>query len=1022
MKLLLSKMLLCIVTTLFLLFLFYPFSSSFAQTGKTKINGVVNDSRGNPLPNVTIGIRGSQQKTMTKTDGSFEIEAPEGSILEVSHVGYLEQSLKTKRGEVLEIRMTEKDAGVLSDVVVVGYGSVKKSDLTGSVGVVDVADAKKTASYDVAKILQGQVAGVTVQGSGEPGGFQQIKIRGISTFGNNSPLFVVDGVPVDGPFDFSTNDIESIQVLKDASAGAIYGSRASTGVVIITTKKGKAGPMKVTYNAYYGYQNIAKKIPLTDRLQYQTITSAAEVNAGLQVAPGNDPSSPQFISNINTDWQKEDFKTGNIQNHDVNLSGGNETIHYNVALGYFDQSSTLAGPQNYKRYTIDNNLQGNKGIFSFGAKFAYSLSNKINNTYPHLHPNVGNGVTNLLIDIPTMPVYDSTREGGYGGTDNVIQKAICINPIGMNNLITDHSDRARMLANVWGQVEFVKNLKYRINLSYDRLDYKNLFFEPTYDLGWYYTNNIAYMSETNGINTTALVENTLTYSLSFGKSKVDALAGTTYQKDNYSNTVGTGQGFTQPYFYTLSAASNTYPKSIAERLDIATLVSYLGRINYNYDNRYFITGNFRRDGSSKFISSNRFSNFGSVAGLWNVSNEKFITLPKVISSLKFRGGYGTLGNQNIGNYLYQSVVNSNASYLFGNTPTLAPGTTSTFVVDPTIKWETKTTSNVAVEIGLLDNRLLLTGEYFTNKVKDLLVAIPIPLSVGSTGGPSPNSVVTNAASMENKGLEFTVAYKKTTGLFNYNVSGNISTLKNQVLGLGGINNPIYGIGSKTALGQSVGQLYGFKTEGLFQDASDVAKHATQTGAAPGDVKFVDTNKDGQITDDDRIYLGSAIPKITYGFNFDASYRNFDFSFFFQGSAGNKVFNGIYQTLMAGQYTNHSVDEINYWTPTNTNTNVPRPVIYDPNANDRFSDRFVESGSYMKLQNAQIGYTFPANILGHTKVITSFRIYASGQNLLTITKYKGYDPDFISDGLFSRGYDYGSFPNPRSVIFGIQLGL
>ena len=343
-------------------------------------------------------------------------------------------------------------------------------------------------------------------------------------------------------------------------------------------------------------------------------------------------------------------------------------------------------------------------------------------------------------------------------------------------------------------------------------------------------------------------------------------------------------------------------------------------------------------------------------------------------------------------------------------------------MDPSIKWETKTTSNVAVEIGLLDNSLLLTGEYFTNKVKDLLVAIPIPLSVGSTGGPSPNSVVTNAASMENKGLEFTVAYKKNTGAFNYNISGNISTLKNKVLALGGINNPIYGIGSKTALGQSVGQLYGFKTEGIFQDANDVSKHATQTGAAPGDVKFVDTNGDGKITDDDRVYLGSAIPKLTYGFNFDASYKNFDLSFFFQGSAGNKVFNGVYQALMAGQYTNHSIDELNYWTPTNTNTNVPHPVIYDPNGNGRFSDRFVESGSYLKLQNAQIGYSIPEGILSQTKTIKSLRIYASGQNLLTISKYKGYDPDFISDGLFSRGFDFGSFPNPRSIMFGIQLGL
>ena len=987
----------------------------------TQVTGAITGPGNQPVPNATIVVKQTKTSVTGDEQGKFFIDAVKGQTLLISSVGFANKEVIIGNQSNLKI-LLEQNNSALDEVVVVGYGTVKKKDLTGSVAVVNVSDAKKTASYDVAKILQGQVAGVTVQGSGEPGGYVQIKIRGISTFGNNSPLFVVDGVPVDGPYDFSTNDIESIQVLKDASAGAIYGSRASTGIIIITTKKGKAGPLKINYSTYYGFQNIAKRIALTDRVQYQKITSAAEINAGLSIAPGNDPNSPDFISNVNTDWQKEDFKTGHIQNHDLNLSGGSDLLSYNVNLGYFDQSSTLAGPQNYKRYTVSTNVQGKKGIFSFGAKFAYTNSNKINNTYPHLHPNVGNAITNLLIDIPTMPVYDSTREGGYGGTNNVIQKAIAINPIGMNNLITDHSDRSRMLANVWGELEIIKNLKYRINLSYDNLNYKNLYFEPTYDLGWYYTNNLAYMSEQRGVNTTSLVENTLSYKLLFGKSVVDALAGTTYQNDNYSNTTGSGEGFTKPYFYTLSAASSAYPKSLSERLDVATLVSYLGRINYNYDNRYLITGNFRRDGSSKFIASNRFSNFGSVAAAWNISNEKFITLPKQISNIKLRGGYGTLGNQNIGNYLYQAVVNSNASYLFGTTPTLAPGTISTYVVDPTIKWETKTTSNIALDVALLKNRLTLTAEYYTNKNKDLLVAIPIPLSVGSTGGPSPNSVVTNAASMQNSGVEFTAVYKNSSGGFNYNINANISTVKNKVTALGGTNNPIYGIGSKTAIGQPVGQLYGFKTEGIFNNAADIAKHATQTGAAPGDIKFVDTNGDGVITDDDRVYLGSAIPKFNYGFNFDASYKNFDMSFFFQGSAGNKVYNGVYAALMAGQYTNHSVDEINYWTPTNTNTNVPRPVIYDPNGNGRFSDRFVESGSYLKLQNAQIGYTIPENFIGKTKAIKSLRIYASGQNLITITKYRGYDPDFISDGLFSRGYDFGSFPNPRSILFGIQLGL
>lgn len=1006
-----------------MLLFFTIFTVNFV-VAQTNITGTVNDNNGKPIPNVSVTIRGKTAGTSTNNDGTFSIPASVNDVILFSSVETESKEVRVRSSGILNIQLQSR-ISQLSDVVVVGYGTQRKRDISGSVSTVNVGDAKKTATYDVAKMLQGQVAGISVQGSGEPGAIVNIKIRGISTFGNTSPLFVVDGVtldPADGVYDFSPNDIESIQVLKDATAGAIYGTRGANGVIIITTKKGKAGPLKINYNTYFGVQNITKHIPLTNREQYQKITSAAEINAGLQVAPGNNPNSPQFINNVNTDWQKEDFKTGNIQNHDLSFSGGGESATYNVDLGFFDQSSTLKGPQNYKRYSINSNLQGKKGIFSFGAKFSYSNSHKINNTYPHLHPAVGNAVTNLLIDIPTMPVYDSSREGGYGGTNNTIQKAIVINPIGLNALITDYSDRNRMLADAWGEIELIKDLNYRINISYDQLNYRDFFFEPTYDLGWYYTNNIAYMSERRGVNSTAIVENTLSYKKTFGKSTLNALAGTTYQIDKYNQTFGSAQGFTKPYFYTFNAASSAYPKSISQYFETATLVSYIGRINYNYNDRYLLTGNFRRDGSSKFSPVNRFGNFGSVSAAWNISNEKFITLPKTVSSLKLRGGYGSLGNQNIPSYLFQSFVNPNASYLFGNPSVLAPGTIQTAVVDASIKWESKITSNIALDLGLLHDRLLFTAEYFNNKSKDVLVAVPVALSVGSTGSSNPNSVTTNAASLKNQGIEFTLTYRKATGVFNYNISANMNTLKNTVLALGGTNNPIYGTGSKTAVGGSVGELFGFVTEGIFKDSADVKSHATQTGAGPGDIKFKNMNKDNQITDDDRVYLGSAIPKIYYGFNFDASYKNFDVSFFFQGSAGNKVFNGVYRDLMSGQYTNHHIDELNYWTPTNTNTNVPRPIIYDPNGNARFSTRFVESGSYAKLQNAQIGYTIPSDVLNRTKVIKSFRIYASGQNLITISKYKGYDPDFISDGLFSRGFDWGSYPNPRTFMFGIQAGF
>jgi TonB-dependent starch-binding outer membrane protein SusC len=1014
-----------------MLFLFRPVSHLQAQTKTTHpVSGVVRDSKGEAVAGATVMVKGQKAITSAAADGTFTINAAEGAVLEITAVNFKGREA-TVSGNSLFIVMSEK-VNDLNDVVVVGYGTVKKADLTGSVGVVNVADAKKNATYDVARMLQGQVAGVSVQGSGEPGGFVNIKIRGISSFNDNNPLFVIDGVPIvnEAPYDFPTDDIESIQILKDASAGAIYGSRAAAGVIIITTKKGKYGPLKVRYSGYIGSQNIPKKLSLTDRPQYQQITNQAETNAGIPLAPANDPTSPTYITNINTDWQKEAFKTGIIQNHNLNFSGGGEATSYSVSLSYFDQTATVVGgpgEPKYNRYNVDANLQSKAGILSFGAKLSYTQSHKQNLTYPHLHPNIGNEIVDIDRAIPTVPVYDSTRLGGYGGTDQVQQKAIMLNVIGMNNLLNSYSNRNRFLGNAWAELEIIKNLKYRMNLVYDRTETRDFFFEPLYDLGWYYPNNTAYMTDARGASYTSLIENTLTYNLAFGKSKLDLLAGATYEKDDYQSLYGQESGFNPPYFLSFATGDPT-SASVSNYEAVATLASFIGRVNYNYDNRYIITGNFRRDGSSKFSPANRWGNFGSIAGAWNISNEKFIHLPKSISSLKLRGGYGTLGNQNFpganiiqSNYPYAAYINTNASYLFGpansGNQNLAPGSIQTQVADPNIKWETKITSNVAMDLGMFNNSLLFTAEYFINTSKDLIAQPPIPLSVGATNIP-----YVNAASLRNEGIEFTLTYRKNEGDFNYSISANAHTLKNKVLQLGGTNDPIYGTESKTEVGKEVGEIYGYKTEGIFQDAGDVSKHAFQANAAPGDVKFKDMDGNDTINALDRTYLGSAIPKVYYGLNLGASYRNFDLSVFFQGNAGNKVVNGLYQTLMAGQYTNHSTDELNYWTPGNTKTNVPRPIIGDPNGNDGANDRWVQDGSYIRLQNAQIGYTFPAKTLNPTKVIKSARIYVSGQNLVTFTKYKGYDPDIISDGLFSRAFDFGSFPNPRTIMAGIQVGF
>jgi TonB-dependent starch-binding outer membrane protein SusC len=987
---------------------------------QSTITGKVTDKAGVPLSNVSVMVKGKTTGTATNTEGFFSITASADDVLVFSSVEFNNLEARASTSGAMNVQL-ERKVSVLDDLVVVGYGTVRKKDLTGSVAVVNVDDAKKTASYDVAKLLQGQVAGISVHGSGEPGGFVQIKIRGVSSFINNNPLFVIDGVPVTSPFDFSPDDIESIQVLKDASAGAIYGSRASTGVIIITTKKGRPGSLKVDYNGYMGLQDLPKKIPVTDAAGYRAITNAAELNAGLLIAPGNDPTNPSFIDDVDTDWQQEGFKTGVIQDHNLRFSGGNDVNTYNVSLGYFNQSSTYRGPQNYRRYTINAGLTGKKGIFSYGTRVMYTRSEKINPfNNMQFHAVFGGTVTSLLTAIPTMPVFDPNRLRGYGGSDNATQRAITLNVIGMNALLKNTSDRNRLLGNFWGELELVKNLKYRVNFSYDRNDFRNFAFEPTYDLGWYYLNTQSYMYEQKGTGQTMLLENILSYNIIKGRHVIDVLAGTTYQRDKGENTTGSGTGLPEPYFYTFNSISNPANKTLTSESAKAVLISYLGRLNYNFDNRYLLTVNFRRDGSSKFSKQNRWGNFPSVAVAWNAHNEKFIKLPDLISSLKLRGGYGVLGNQEIGNYLYQSYINTNAGYVFGTTTVpggvLAPGATTVTQVDPGIKWEEKTTFNIALDLGLMNERLRFTAEYFNNKTSDLLAPIPIPLTIGSF----PWEIVTNAASTRNTGMEFTVQHTGSIGKVKFDISGNIYTLKNKVLKLGGTNLPIDGNVSRTEIGRSVGELYAHVMVGIFQSATDVANSPTQVNAGPGDVKFQDTDGNNIVNDEDRVYLGRTIPNLYYGLNLSASYEQFDFSMFWQGSSGNKVYNGVYHDLMVGQYINHHEDALNFWTPSKTNTNIPRPIIGDPNGNARASTRFIEDGGYVKLQNFQLGYTLKR--LRGAKWLQNARIYISGQNFITISNYKGYDPDFFNGGLFSRGFDIGSFPNPKTIMVGLQVAL
>jgi TonB-dependent starch-binding outer membrane protein SusC len=973
------------------------------------IKGVVTSAKdGMTLPSVNVVVKGTSRSANADFDGKFSIQVNPGEILVFSYIGFATQQITISNQDKIDVSLKE-DVNKLDEVVVIGYGTQKKSDLSGAVSVVNMGSAKKVVSYDIAKMLQGQAAGVTVQSSGEPGGFVNIKIRGNNSFGGGAPLFVIDGMIVDSPFDFAPGDVESMQVLKDASSAAIYGVRGANGVVIITTKKGKLGKLEVKYKSLVGFQNVAKTWDVTDRVGYQTITSAAEKNAGLSIAPGNDPTSPSYITNVNTDWQKEAYETGVVENHSLAFNGGAEELAYNMNLDYFKNSSYIKSPQDYERLSMNLNLNGRKGKFKYGTKIGYTQSDKENfNSY------VGETAIGALVGaVPTMPVYDANRLGGYGGTTNLTQRAISLNVIGFNNLIENNGQRNRFIGDIWGEFEIVKGLKYKMDASFDRLDYENRKYVPQSDLGWYYitTKEEASLDVSTGSVDKTIFNNILTYSLDVDKHKFDVLAGLVQERYESYNHWSRGVGYDYGEISKLQYADDT---STGEGNVTITGKSYISRINYSYDDRYLLQANFRQDKTSRFSEINNAANNYSFSGAWKLSNEKFIHLPEWINIIKLRGSYGKLGNNTIEPYFFATTINSFAGYDFNNT--LAPGTTVVASLDPNVKWEDVKTSDVAVELGLFNNDLQFTAEYFVKNSTNLLVDVPLPFSTGAF----PASIRTNAGAMKNTGFEFSATYNNNKNAFKYSISGNLGTLKNEVLQIGLNGNPIYGAASKTEVGRSMGEIYAYETAGIFQNAAEIAASPTQTNAGVGDIKFKDIKGDGMISDLDRTFQGVTIPKYSYGFNFSANYKNWDFSMFWQGSGGNKVFNSIYRNLMAGQYGNHSTDMLNYWTPANTNTDVPRPIIGDPNANGRDSNRFIESGNYLKLQTMEIGYEIPVPTNG---VIQKAKVYVNGQNLWTITKYKGGDPDFNSnDGSFSRGYDGGSFPNPRTVSLGVEVNF
>lgn len=1046
----------------------YPSSAlaAVAQSPSIKVSGQVIDEQGLPLLGATIRVKDGQTGTTTDFDGNFQIEVPGNSVLLISYVGYKDREIAVRNRAVLEPIQLQTDDLMLEQVVVVGYGTQKKSDLTGAVSVVDAEALKQVSHSNISSMLEGKVAGVQITSDGQPGADPSVRIRGIGSFGSTAPLYVIDGVPMGTSIrDFSSNDIETIQVLKDASAAAIYGSRAANGVVIITTKRGqKDQPLKVDYNGYFGVDYIPNNVyDVMDADQYSQYVGQACVNSNTPIPGGYHLDSAtgkyRFQDDTNTDWFKEVFKTGIRQNHNVNLSGGGAHNTYNVALDYFNQKGTLegAGP-NYERFTARVNNTMDTKFVKFHTSIVYSHSDQDNMGLSNaseyvqgLYGDVTNVLRGTLLMQPTIKAYDEStwvlddKVGiakdfnydayGYGVYyDDIHGDISASNPLLVNNLMQRNTRVDRFVGTASADVDLLKmigvdsknhKLNYKLNLSYSKTNCKDFTWIPS----WVQSNRV-YLAKSNErltkasrIYSDALIENVLTYDGTIGKHYINVIAGQTFEEENTDLLTGWGLDFTEPYFLQLQNGSDRFSESFEYK---HAILSYIGRVNYNYDDRYLFSATVRRDASSRLTRSIRWGTFPSVSVGWRFDKENFFPFnPDVVNMFKFRASYGELGNENIGEYMYQAVMaRNNMTYNFNNSP-VTGSAISTFV-DNNLAWEKKKTYNVGVDLAFFRNRLEFTAEWYKNTSTDLLYAVPVP----EQAGVSNTTVTMNAASMENSGFEFSATYRNHDNPFKYEFSGNLSTLKNRVTSLGfGTDSYISGA-YITNVGEEIGRFYGWVYEGIARTQEDLDNHATQEGARIGDCLYKDLSgpdgtPDGKVDAYDQVVLGSGLPKVNFGLSARFEYKGFDLSISTFGALNYHVSDDIYNSLNScygwGNKAVAILDANRFSEDGSTYiSDVPRTYITNNASlawNDLFSQRKIQNAAYWKIANVELGYNFPNEWFG--KYVSDVRLYVSAQNLHTFTGYHGYNVDYAG-GTFTPGYNFCSYPTARTFMCGVHF--
>jgi len=989
----------------------FVLSNVIAQTNDKIVSGLVVDAKGEPVIGTSILIKGTSTGTITNSEGTFTI--PVGTlknpILQFSYIGYDLQEIATNGLNNLRIVLIEKSKS-LDEVVVIGYGTQRKKDLTGSVATIKSSDLKSLPVASVSDAMEGRAAGVQVISSGVPGTDATFRIRGVGTINNSDPLVVIDGFPIDGGLNqLNMNDIESIQILKDASATAIYGARGANGVVIITTKHGdNTGKSQLNFNYSYGLQSPTNMIKMLNASQFASLHNDMMANAGL-------PQNPAFANpsslGVGTNWLGALFQKSPMQNYTLNYSGGNDKTKVYISGNYFDQEGIIMNT-GYKRYTFQLNTDSKVTSFlRFGNSLTLNHDIKTNGNY---------NIQNTMFALPTQPIYDIG--GGYSGPiGQPINAGDIVNPIGLAKTVDNAVNGYNLMGSIFGELEIVKDLKIKSTLGLQANFWDSRTWAPNY--AWDSSvNPSSYLSEQYNKNLTWLWDNTISYDHTFNKNRIGIMAGTSAQENNYNFMNGSIQSFASNVTQQLN--NGILQPTIGGSTSSWSLFSLMGRVNYAYDDKYLITGTIRQDGSSKFGPGNKYGTFPSASVAWRISQEDFFKNVTFVNDLKIRAGYGVTGNQNIGNYSFASSLNTiknnfNDNVVSAVVPTVMP--------NPYVQWEGQKQSNIGFDATLFNQRVDVTIDAYLKLTDNMLVPMVVPVTTGYSDVYTPSI---NAGSMENKGIEITINTKNLIGKFTWNTSFNLSYNHNKVISINDtvpMSTGSLGLNDNVSLikaGLPINEFYGYVTDGIFQNQAQVNSHATQvpgsdpnSRTSPGDIRFKDLNNDGVINDKDRTYLGSPNPTFIFAMNNTFAYKGFDLSIFLQGVTGNKIFNAnrLWSEAM-DVAQNQTIATLNRWNGEGSSNTMPRAVFNDPNQNTRVSDRYIEDGSYLRIKNVTFGYSIPVNLLKKVHFSTA-RFYFSVQNLFTLTKYTGIDPEVGSNGIDSNVY-----PVTKTYSIGVNVGI